>query len=114
MVSPPLVPADGKRYPFETRVMIDREARNDLVALIRGYLAEEIKAFDIDEQLERFRDSSDSGGRFVATTMWFHYDDCKDHLVVASKPQCRNLSTGVSTERLGVVRIWHNVCQRFY
>ena len=67
--------------------MIDREARNDLAVLIRRYLAEEIKAFDLDEQLERFRDSNDSGVRFVATTMWFHYDDCDDHFVVASKPQ---------------------------
>jgi hypothetical protein len=67
--------------------MIDREARNDLAALIRRYLAEEIKAFDLDEQLERFRDSDDSGVRFVATTMWFHYDDCNDHFVVASKPE---------------------------
>ncbi|MCA9147530.1 MAG: hypothetical protein KDB05_32375, partial [Planctomycetales bacterium] len=62
--------------------MIDRDARNDLAALIRRYLAEEIKAFDLDEQLERFRDSHDSGVRFVATTMWFHYDDCDDHFVV--------------------------------
>ena len=67
--------------------MIDREARNELAALIRRYLAEEIKAFDLDEQLDRFRDSYDSGVRFVATTMWFHYDDCDDHFVVASKPQ---------------------------
>jgi hypothetical protein len=37
--------------------MIDRDARNDLAALIRRYLAEEIKAFDLDEQLDRFRDS---------------------------------------------------------
>ncbi len=67
--------------------MIDREARNNLAALIRRYLDEEIKAFDLDEQLDGFRDSNDSGVSFVATTMWFHYDDCDDHLVVASKPQ---------------------------
>jgi len=67
--------------------MIARELRNDLAALIRRYLAEEIKAFDLDDLLDRFRDSDDSAVLFVANAMWFHYDDCNDHLVVASKPQ---------------------------
>lgn len=67
--------------------MIDRNARNDLAALIRRYLDEQIKAFEFDEALDTFRDSVDSGIRFVANAMWCHYDDCNDHLVVASKQQ---------------------------
>ena len=67
--------------------MIDRNARNDLATLIRRYLDEQIKAFDLDEALDPFRDSEDSGVRFVANTMWYHYDDCDDHLIVASKQQ---------------------------
>ena len=67
--------------------MIDRDARNDLAALIRRYLDEQIKAFDLDESLDCFRDSDDSCVRFVATTMWYHYDDCNDHFIVASKPE---------------------------
>lgn len=67
--------------------MIDRTARNNLAAWIRRYLDEQIKAFDLDEALDSFRDSDDSGVRYVARTMWYHYDDCDDHLVVANKQQ---------------------------
>lgn len=66
--------------------MVDRDDRNDLAALIRRYLDEQIKAFDLDDSLERFRDSNDSAVRFFSSTMWDHYDDCDDHLVVATKP----------------------------
>lgn len=67
--------------------MIDRNARNELAVLIRRYLDEQIKAFDLDEALESFCDSDDSGVRYVASTMWYHYDDCDDHLIVANKQQ---------------------------
>jgi len=67
--------------------VIDRDARNGLSALIRRYLDEDIMAFDLDEALDDFRDSSDSGVTFVAESLWYHYDDCDDHLIVASKPQ---------------------------
>ncbi len=67
--------------------MIDRNARNDLADLIRRYLDEQIKAFDLDDALYPFCDSDDSGVRYVANTMWYHYDDCDDHLIVANKQQ---------------------------
>ncbi len=67
--------------------MIDRDARNKLSALIRRYLDEDIMAFDLDEALDDFRDSSDSGLRFVTDSLWYHYDDCDDHLIVASKSE---------------------------
>ncbi len=67
--------------------MIDRNARYDLATLIRRYLDEQIKAFDLDDALDPFRDSDDSGVCYVANAMWYHYDDCDDHLIVASKQQ---------------------------
>jgi hypothetical protein len=67
--------------------MIDRNARNELATLIRRYLDEKIKAFDLDDALDPFRDSEDSGVRYVASAMWFYYDDCNDHLIIANKQQ---------------------------
>jgi len=67
--------------------MIDRNARNKLVVIIRRYLDEQITAFQLDELLDDFRDSEDSAVSFVARTMWYHYDDCDDHLIVADKPE---------------------------
>ena len=66
---------------------IDRIARDKLIDLINSYLSEQITAFSLDERLEPFRDSEDSAVRFVSRAMWYHYDDCDDHLVVATKPQ---------------------------
>ena len=66
---------------------IDRIARDQLTDLINSYLNEQITAFTLDERLEPFRDSDDTAVRFVSRTMWYHYDDCDDHLVVASKPE---------------------------
>lgn len=65
---------------------IDRNERDKLTELINSYLSEQITAFALDERLEPFRSSADSAVRFVSRTMWYHYDDCDDHLVVASKP----------------------------
>lgn len=67
--------------------MVDRESRNHLARLIRRYLDEEIKAFDFDEALDEFRESNDDAVRFVADALWYHYDDCDDHLVVLTKPE---------------------------
>ena len=67
--------------------MINRDARNRLADLIRRYLDEQAKAFDFDEALDEFRDSDDDAVRFVSETVWYHYDDCKDHLVVLNKPE---------------------------
>lgn len=67
--------------------VIDRIARDELIDLINSYLSEQITAFSLDERLEPFRDSEDSAVRFVSRAMWYHYDDCDDHLVVVSKPE---------------------------
>ena len=67
--------------------MINRDARNRLAQLIRRYLDEDIKAFDFDDALDEFRESDDDAVRFVADALWYHYDDCDDHLVVLSKQE---------------------------
>lgn len=67
--------------------MVDRDARNRLAELIRRYLDEEMKAFDFDDALEEFSESHDDAVRFVSGALWYHYDDCDDHLVVLSKPE---------------------------
>ncbi|TWU30305.1 hypothetical protein [Bythopirellula polymerisocia] len=65
--------------------MIVREARNGLAALIRRYLNEQLTAFEFDDALDEFHESSDDAVRFVADSVWYHYDDCDDHLVVLNK-----------------------------
>jgi hypothetical protein len=67
--------------------MIDREARNRVCTLIRRFLAEELTAFQFDEALDDLRDSPDSAVHFVVQAVWFHYDDCDDHLVTLNKYQ---------------------------
>jgi len=47
---------------------------------------EEITAFQFDDALsEASGATDDSTAREVALALWFHYDDCKDHKIVASK-----------------------------
>lgn len=65
--------------------MVDRDARERLAALIRRYLGEEIKAFELDDALEAFRDSHDEAVSFTAAAMWNLYDDVTDHQVALSK-----------------------------
>lgn len=67
---------------------VNRTDRDALVQLIQRYLAEEITAFEFDEQL------SELGGRTTDATvkwgtgwLWGGYDDCKDHKVVATKQE---------------------------
>lgn len=53
---------------------------------IRDYMAQTITAFQLDDALFRIADATQDGTvKVVAKQMWFHYDDCKDHNIVASK-----------------------------
>ena len=61
--------------------------RDALAKVIRAFLASEITAFQFDEQLDPFRDSNDCVIRHVVDAVWYHYDDCDDHLVCFSKQQ---------------------------
>ncbi len=65
----------------------DNLSRHELAGLIRRFLASEIKAFQFDEELDRFHESSDPIIRHVVHSVWHYYDDCVDHLVCLDKPQ---------------------------
>ena len=62
-------------------------SRASLAALLQSFLASEITAFKFDERLDGFRDSNDPVIRHVVDAVWYHYDDCDDHLVCFSKQQ---------------------------
>lgn len=61
--------------------------RENLASVIRAFLGSEITAFEFDEQLDEFRDSHDPVVQYVTDAVWYHYDDCDDHLVCTSKPE---------------------------
>ena len=61
--------------------------RSSLATLIRSFLDSEITAFKFDEQLDPFRESEDPLVNHVVDAVWFHYDDCDDHLVCFTKQQ---------------------------
>lgn len=67
---------------------VDRSARERLAATLEKYLAEEITAFPFDDAIREIQDASnDPTVDWVANSLWFHYDDCKDHRVVLSKDE---------------------------
>jgi hypothetical protein len=66
--------------------MVDRESRARLVKVIRSYMAEEMTAFQFDDvRTEICSATSDKTVKNIGKTLWFYYDDCKDHKIVASK-----------------------------
>ncbi|MEZ6109913.1 MAG: hypothetical protein R3C99_02680 [Pirellulaceae bacterium] len=67
--------------------IVDRTQRDEFAESIRRFLDESITAFEFDELVDNYRDSQDSAVRFVAQAVWYHYDDCDDHLVSLSKPE---------------------------
>lgn len=67
--------------------MVDRGQRNRLAALIRRYLAGEVRSYGFQEQLAEFRDSPDSAVRFVAKQEWIFYGDTEDIPALLSKPE---------------------------
>ena len=77
---PPLTDTTG-------RVVSPEPSRASLATLIRTFLAGEITAFQFDDRLESFRDSDDPVIMYVVDSVWYHYDDCDDHLVCFSKQQ---------------------------
>jgi hypothetical protein len=66
---------------------VDRVQRNGLANTIRQFLGEQSSAFAFDEALDQYRGSTDPTVRFVTSAVWFHYDDCDDHIVTLSKPE---------------------------
>lgn len=85
--------AGGERDSEEARPesgssRTDRQARNRLVNAIRRYMDEVLTAFAFDEEINEIRTATADGTvQFVVDSLWFHYDDCKDHLAGLSKPE---------------------------
>jgi hypothetical protein len=73
-----------KRYGKKS--MIDRAARDKVIATFEAYLDDRITAFEFDDRLQDI-DSEDRTVNEVVHAAWFHYDDCKDHKVHLSKPE---------------------------
>jgi hypothetical protein len=68
--------------------MIDRTARVQMAKALRSYMDEEITAFAFDQALSEANPSpKDKTARMIADLLWFHYDDCADHKIVASKQE---------------------------
>jgi hypothetical protein len=66
--------------------MIDRSARNEVIAAFGAYLDDKITAFEFDDRLQDI-DSEDRTVNEIIHAAWFHYDECKDHKVHLSKPE---------------------------
>lgn len=66
--------------------MIDRTARNEVIAAFEAYLDDQIMAFEFDDRLQDI-DSEDRTVNEIVHAAWFYYDDCKDHKVGLSKPE---------------------------
>jgi hypothetical protein len=64
---------------------IDRAARARLAEAIRRFVDEQISAFDFDEVVQEYQSSPDTAVRLVAQAVWYHYDDCVDHMAGLSK-----------------------------
>ena len=68
--------------------MIDRSARNAMSKALGEYMAEEASAFELDDALDRLARSTEDGTvKFVRKLIWFHYDDLRDHKIVATKQE---------------------------
>lgn len=80
-------PFEPPRSSLQQQDCTDRVQRQELAFLIRRFLNDEVTAFEFDESLDEFRDSSDATVRFVTDAVWHYYDDCDNHLVTLTKPQ---------------------------
>jgi hypothetical protein len=68
--------------------VVDRNCRDRLADTITRYANEEMTAFAFDEAIQTIGcASSDATVNFVVGALWFHYDDCKDHMAGLSKPE---------------------------
>ena len=55
---------------------------------IRDYMEQRITSFELADSLDCMAHSTgDKTVKLVKKLMWFHYDDLKDHTIVASKQE---------------------------
>ncbi len=68
--------------------MVDRENRDSMATALERYLREEIRALDLDEEIQRIADNTcDQTVEELFFLLWHHYDDFKNHAVVATKEE---------------------------
>lgn len=68
--------------------MIDREARNAVVAALEDYQRGRMTAFEFDDRIFAVADKSrDETVRECVDALWYFYDDCTDQRVVAEKSE---------------------------
>ena len=67
--------------------VVDRTQRDGLADTIRQFLSDQSTAFEFDEELDDYRKSADPTVQFVTNAVWYHYDDCDDHIVTLSRPE---------------------------
>jgi len=68
--------------------MIDRKNRDKLTATIQKYLNEEIGSFEFDELIFDISiNSEDETIIYIVNTLWYFYDDVKDHKVLFTKEE---------------------------
>jgi hypothetical protein len=68
--------------------VVDRKSRDQMARAIRSHMDEEMTAFQFDDALNGLMDrTEDRTVREAGEALWYHYDDCKDHNVVATKEQ---------------------------
>ncbi|MDR0327001.1 MAG: hypothetical protein LBI05_01755 [Planctomycetaceae bacterium] len=66
--------------------MIDRVARNKMVAAIEAYMNDETTAFIFSDALADIAGKTeDAAVKEASQVLWYFYDDLKDHKMVASK-----------------------------
>lgn len=65
---------------------VDRDARRELAAVIRGFLNDEIKSYDLADRSFGIR-SKDKTVHWCASVLWGFYDDCRTHKVVLGKSE---------------------------
>jgi hypothetical protein len=68
--------------------MIDRKARDGMAKALRSYMNEETTAFQFDQALDEATTKTEDGtAKTIGRVLWFHYDDFKDHTIVAAKEE---------------------------
>ena len=66
--------------------VVDRKSRDIVAAEVRRYLDGETTAFAFDDAIFDV-ESKDPTVNDIVRRLWCHYDDCKDHHVLLSKPE---------------------------
>ena len=75
----------NKKKPLKV-IMVDRNARDQIIAALQAYMEERITAFAFDEALSKVN-TDDRTARDICTSLWFHYDDVIDHHIVANREE---------------------------